>query len=357
MRFLNKSGREYSFVAIAIVALIAYMVWSGGSTQTTGGTPQTPTAPSNTVQIVGAPCTQGTTLTSSMIRRHTDATLGSENVTVVQNGVEKTTINSGGTTTVQSGPNADMLDLYPAFQSTTYYAQHVQGKLSTCTSSATTGDANAFKFMQDESPGGTRVVYSDHPNKVVFIADGVTIDIVNDGQADAQGGGLNEGTGGFENLTIGQGSSGSVALKFKVDYNEGWGVIGGNILACQFPSSVYDATKPLSPTVNGVALEETSVKPSNQQFPLIQSNNTVKAFKFPGIDGRLTPVVDASVILRADQNHNPDRTLDRVNCTAFDTGYYKQQSTGKYLLDTENRDTNADLGGANTIFDFVIGVE
>ena len=369
----NKTAKQ-DIMSIVIVGLIVFVlfqmgVFKGFGTQSTSGT-DGGTAPTNEIKIVGAPCTQATTMTSSVLRRYTDATLSSENVTIYQNGVRKAAVPSGSTATVQSGANGDALDLYVAEdRSTTYYTQHAKGKLETCTGSATTGDP-AFKFVQDSSPGGTPITYAgtcnlpdgtkyDCVHKVVTIADGMSITGTNDGQSNAQTmTSANDITcSGCENLSIGSGSTGSVALQFKVDYNEGLGVIGGNVLACQFPSAIYDAGAPLSFTVNGANLVETNDKPSSQQYVLYQSNNTVKAWKFPAIDGRLTPVVPGTAVIRAASSRDPSALEDRINCTVFDTDYYVRERDGALVLDTENRDTNADLGGTNTVYDFVIGVE
>lgn len=366
----SKAKIQFDAASLIIIILVGLVAWNSGllggglKPQAQVGTDGQQPADS-IVKVVGAPCTQATTLTSTPLRRYTDAVLTSENITVWQNGVRKGAIASGSTTTVQSGTNGDMLDLYPAEESTTYYTQHAAGRIETCTGSATTGDP-AFKFVQDESTGGTPVTYAgsctlpdgkvyDCIHKVVFIADGMTIDIVNDGQANSQTA-TNEVTG--ENLSIGSGGTGSVSLQFKVDYNEGLGAIGGNILACQFPSAVYSSSPPpLSFDVNGVALVETDKKPSSQRFSLIQSNNTVMAWKFPAIDGRLTPVVKGTGIVRAASSRDPQSILDRINCTIFDTDYYAREKDGKLVLDTENRDNQADVGGVNTVYDFVIGVE
>jgi len=372
---LYKKAKTDNLIVIALVGVIIFLLVStqGQKTQSASSddkssdTKMSEGTTDTTVRVVGAPCTLSTTATSSMLRRYTEGSLSSENVTVFQNGVEKVTINHGATTQVQSGPNADTLDLYPALQSTAYYSQHAKGKLTTCTGSATTGDP-IFELVQDTTPGGTPVSYDnscedpsgkkyDCANKVVFITDSVTIDITNDGQSNAQNGILNEAAGSFENLSIGTGSSGSVSLQFKVDYNEAWGPNGGNIAACQFPQAVYDSVTPLILTVEGVQLPETNEKPSTQLFPLIAANSTVRAFKFPGIDGRKNTVVKGTLQIKADSLHNPAMAGDRINCTVFDTFHYKRQNVNFPVLDIENRDTNADLGGANTLFDFVVGVE
>ena len=313
----------------------------------------------NVVQVVGAPCTQATTLTASVIRRYTEVAQTAQNVTILQNGNLRATVSHGSTTSVQSGTNADTLDLYSALQATTFYARHLQGKISTCTASATTGDA-VFKEVDDATVGGAKVSYTDAsglfasaPNKVVQMDTAPTITVTNPTQSDSQTA-TNEVTG--ENLTIGTGGVGSVEITIKPTINTGWGV-NGNILACQYPSSMYDSTNGVQPSVGGSALEVSSVSPSNINFVLIQANNTVKSWKFQGLDGRKTSSLKVDVTLQADTNHDPASILDRVNCTVFDTNFYQKQQTGAYVLDIENRDTNADLGGANNIYDFVIGVE
>lgn len=364
MKIKNSKMAKMDMTSLVIVGLIVYaLFFSGGSNifQSTGGNAGavaggSAVTPVNTVTVVGAPCALGTTLTNNLKRRYTEASLTAENSTVFTNGARASVVGgNSGTVTVQSGVNSQALDIYHAEDlSTTYYTQHVKGKITECAAAAVTGEEKYFKFVQDSSPGGAAVSYSDSPHKLIAIADGVTIDIVNDGQANAQTN-ANEVSG--ENLSLGTGGTGSVSLTFKVDYNEGWGVIGGNIMACQFPSAVYDAATPLIPTVAGQSLSEASVTVPSQIFPLINSNNSVKAWKFPGIDGRLTPSVAGSMILRASSNNDPQSLADRVNCTVFDTDYYQKQADGALVLDIINRDTNANLGGANTIFDFVIGVE
>lgn len=364
----NRGEGKTGGVGLVLIILAGYLLYTngfiniGGNAQSgvpagSGSTGSTGSSTSGTLNVV-SDCTQSTTLSGSVLRLYTDATLSSENITVYQNGIERATISNGGTTTVQSGAkNADLLDIYPALQSTTYYANHFQGKLGTCTGAATTGDSQ-FKVVVDPSPGGARVTSADSvPNKVLAMGTTSTsITITNDGQSNAQDGSGNQ-AGNFENLSIGAGATGSVAIQFKVPTNEAWGPIGGNIMACQYPSAIYDATNPIAVTVNGQALTAAEKNPSSQQFILSQSNNTVKSFKFPGIDGRLTPVVSGNIVVKADTNHDPASLIDRINCTVFDTNYYKRQVDGKWVLDTENRDTNADLGAANSIMDFVIGVE
>ena len=344
-----------------------YLVSSGGlGSQSTGGTPASDggAAPAeNTVKLVGAPCTQGTTLTSSVVRRYTEVAQTTQNITILQNGVLKGTIAHGSTTTVQSGTNGDSLDLFVGLESTTFYPRHFTGKIDTCTASATTGDAQFFTEANDASVGGSKIVYADEaglfsesPNKLVQIDTAPTVLITNDGQSNQNNGATPSSNDGGKNLTIGTGSSGAVTIKLSPSANTGWGV-NGNVLACQFPSAVYDSVTPLKvQIVNGEILSETDVKPSNTRYPLIQSNNTVKAYKFPGLDARKTGDLYFNIKATADANHDPAGVLDRINCTIADTSYYQKQNSGEYVLDIENRDTNVDLGGANTVYDFEIGV-
>lgn len=355
---MDKKGKM-DILTLVLVGLGIYLVFGSGflkpqtQAQVQTGTGQSVT-PTNTVQIVGAPCTQATTLTASVVRRYTDVSQTAENVTVFQNGVLKGTVAHGGTTTVQSGPNADTLDLYVADASKTFYTRHLRGKITTCTGSATTGDAAAFKEVPVSEDLGTGVVlgtalgYSDFPNKVLQVDNNGNsnwFSIVNDGQANQNTGGQGEGTGA--NLTVGQGGTGSVSITFRPGYNLAIGP-NGNVLACQFPQAVYDSVAPVLVSYAGVALQETPTKPSTQNYPLIAANNTVKAFAFPGVDGRKTPSVDIKVTLRADSNHNPAGANDRLNCTIFDSDFYQRQSDGKQVIDIENRDTNADLGMGET---------
>lgn len=361
MKFLNKSAKANGAL-IAVIALVAALFYFGGGVTTQSGTPATggQAAPAaNIVTVVGAPCTQGTTLSVSTIRRYTDVAQTAQNATILQNGVFRATTAHGSTVTVQSGSNGDTLDLYPAFESTTFYPQHLKGKLETCTSSATTGDTS-FKFVEDKvadsafnSLSYNFAGYASTPNKLVQIDTAPTITIVNDGQASQNSQGLSGA-----NLTIGTGGTASATISIYPTYNTGWGAIGGNVLACQFPSAVYDNLKPLRPTWNGAELQETNVKPSSTNFALSQANNTIKAFAAPPIDGRLQTKIDLNIQLRADSNHNPRAgNLDDVNCTIDDVSFYQRQSDGAYILDIENRDTLVELGGAKTVYDFRIGVE
>src|SRR3990167_3709189 len=260
--FSNKSGKEQLGAFVLVVLVIGAIFLFSNANKPQAATPsggsgqQPPATAANTVQIVGAPCTQGTTLTSSVIRRYTDVSQGAQNVTILQKGVDKSTTAHGSTVTVQSGPNADQLDFYTGFESTTFYPQHTAGKIETCTSSATTGDP-VFKFVKDTvDDSAMRALpsllgnYEGTPNKVVQIDTAPTITIVNDGQANQNTGGQGESTGG--NLTLGSGGSGSVTINLDPAYNSGWGVIGGNVLACQFSSAVYDSAAPIRASVGGV---------------------------------------------------------------------------------------------------------
>ena len=360
----NKSGKTDFLTLIGIGLIVWLLVGQSGSTgqSASGGTADgaqaTPAA--NTVQIVGAPCTQSTTLTASVVRRYTDVAQTAQNVTILQNGVYKSATAHAGTTTIQSGPNADLLDLYPGLQTSdgqalTFYPRHLKGKLTTCTGSATTGDAS-FVEVDDETPGGEKVKYTETsglyaaaPNKLTQIETAPTITIVNDGQATQ-----NTGRDG-QNLTIGAGGSGSVTVKLSPSANVGWGV-NGNILACQFPSSVYDAANPVTVTVNGKTADPADKQPSLIAYPLIGANNTVKAYKFPGLDSKKTGDLTFSLKFSANSNNNPAGNLDRINCTIADVSYYQRERDGAYVLDIEDRDQNLDLGGANTVYDFEIGV-
>lgn len=355
----NKKAEKNGLIWIGLVLVVLYLAgFFGGSTSQSAGGSAGGSSASNenvgsVVKVVGAPCTQATTLTTSVVRRYTEVAQTTENATILQNGVLKGTIAHAGTTTVQSGANGDMLDIYPGFQSTTFYTQHVNGKIETCTGSATTGDP-AFKVVKDTSVGGNGVSYTE-PNKIIQIDTAPTITVQNDDPIASNEGGQGSSTG--SNLSIGQGASNSVTVTIRPTYNTGIGAIGGNILACQFPSAVYDATNPLVVSKgDGTQLEASSVVPSSTNFALIGANNTVKAWKMDGIDGRAVTKYVLGITAKADSNHNPSGALDRVNCTVFDTNYYQRQSDGKYVMDIENRDTNVDLGGANTNFDFTIGV-
>ena len=361
MGFLNnKSGKESMGLILIVLAVLA-VFYFGNPTGTqsvppAGGSDGSQAPSGNTVTIVGAPCTQATTLTSSVVRRYTEVAQTTENATIIQNDVLRGTFAHGGTTTVQSGANGDTLEIFPGLQSTTFYARHLKGKITTCTGSATTGDGQYFKEVDDATPGGAKIsymdetgIYSNSPNKLVQIDTAPTITIVNDGQASQ-----NTGRDG-QNLTIGAGGSGSVTVKFSPSANAGWG-INGNVLACQFPSAVYDSANSVIVTVNGAVAPEAVKTPSSNQYPLIAANNTVKVYKFPGIDSKKTGDLSFSMKFTAAQNNNPSGVLDRINCTMFDTNFYQKQNSGEYVLDTENRDTSVDLGGANTNWDWEVGV-
>lgn len=361
MEKFNKAGKgAETFIAIAVVLVaIMYAMQSGflSSFQTapqaaSGGASGGSSGASsgNTVTVVGAPCTQGTTLTASVIRRYTDVAQTSENVTIYQNGVLKGTVAHGSTATVQSGTNGDKLDLYVASdRSATFYTRHLKGTIGTCTASATTGDSSFKDVVTSEDLGsgvklGSPVVFSDYPNKVLQMdtnGNSNWFSIVNDGQANQNTGGQGEGTGA--NLTIGTGGSASVTITFRPGYNAAIGP-NGNVLACQFPQAILDSSAPLLVTYGGKLLDRTDTKPSTQNYPLRQSNNTVVAFAFPGVNGRETTKADIGIVLKADSNRNPGGAVDRVNCTMFDSNFYQRQSDGKLVLDIENRDTNANIG-------------
>ena len=361
--FKNKKG-ENNLISIVLVVLVVWFLASGnfgatsqstGNAGTAGGSAAPSAGAGNTVTVVGAPCTQSTTLTASVVRRYTDVAQTAQNVTIYQNGVLKGTIAHGGTTTVQSGTDGDNLDLYPALdRSTTFYSRHLKGKITTCTGSATTGDSNYFKEVPQSEDLGSGVVigaglsFSDAPHKVVQMdttASSTLFAIVNDGQANQNTGGTGQGTGA--NLTIGSGGSGSVTITVRAGSKTAIAANGG-VLACQFPQAVYKADTPMAWTLGGTRLEATNTKPSSQNFVLIGSNNTVSAFALPAINGEVTPVSTLQGVFYASANNNPAGALDRINCTIFDAERYTRQSDGKVVLDIENRDNNDNLGLGGT---------
>src|SRR3990167_4549025 len=250
--FKNKKG-ENNLLSIVLVIGVIWLISSGtlgGKTQATAPAPSgnaadTSNMATSTVKVVGAPCTQSTTLTASVIRRYTDVAQTAQNVTIYQNGVLKGTIAHGGTTTVQSGTDGDMLDLFPALdKSTTFYSRHLTGKITTCTGSATTGDSKYFKEVpQSEDLGigvviGSALNFADYPNKVVQMdttSSGNLFSIVNDGQASTNTGGQGQSTGA--NLTIGSGGSGSVTITIRAGSKTALAANGG-VMACQFPQAV-----------------------------------------------------------------------------------------------------------------------
>lgn len=367
----DKKGRTDSIIAFALIGLLAFMAFSANkgtapqaaSNDGAANTAAANTAAANTVKIVGAPCTQATTLTSSIVRRYTEVAQTAQNVTILQNNVLKGTIAHASTTTVQSGVNGDTLELFPGLESTTFYPRHFKGVITTCTGSATTGDAQYFTEVDDETVGGPKIKYdgigangvanikfAPSPNKLVQIDTAPTITVENLGQASQ-----NTGRAG-QNLTIGAGGSASVRVKYSVTINTGYGV-NGNILACQYPSAVYDATNPIVVTMDGANLDESSVKPSLIQYELIAGNNTIKAFKFPGMDGTKRGDYEFTAKATAATNNNPSGILDRINCTLADVSIYQREKDGAYVLDIEDRDQNTDLGGSKTTYDFEVGVE
>lgn len=378
MELFNSKRGEEKLVGIAIVILIVYglFFYNGGvassPASSVGNTAaaSSSVAPTNTVQIVGAPCTIATTLTSSVVRRYTDVAQTGQNVTLyvttpISNGangytfvgaspVLKGTFAHGGTTTVQSGPNAQLIDAYIAFdKSTTFYVRHLRGKFDTCTGAGSTGDTVFQPVAASEDLGdnvilGKEIDQNYLPNKVLQMdttSNSNLFSIVNDGQANQNNG----FGGGGGNLTIGTGSSGSVTVTFRPGYNLAIGP-RGNVLACQFPQAVYLADAPISVSIDGVGvLADTPTKPSTSNYPLINANNTVRAFALPGIDGRATPVQTWHMTFRASANNNPQNNgLDSINCTIFDSNYYTRQRDGKVVLDIENRDTNDNLGLGGT---------
>lgn len=363
--FSSRKAETKMLNTIIVIAIlfIAYNVFMKGSVPAQTGTSpgnaggQNNVPATNTVQIVGAPCTQATTLTASVLRRYTDVAQTGQNVTIYQNGVLKGTIAHGGTTTVQSGSNGDNLELYVAFdKSTTFYSRHLRGKIETCTASATSGDP-VFKDVpvsEDLGSGvsiGSPLSFADHPNKVVQMdttASSTMFSIVNDGQVTTNTGGQGQGTG--SNLTIGSGGVASVSITMRLGSKVALAANGG-VLACQYPQAVYKADTPMAWTLGGVTLPITGTKPSSQNFVLIGSNNTVSAYAFPALDATVKAAHELKGIFYADSNHNPAGALDRINCTIFDAERYTRQSDGKVVLDIENRDTNDNLGlggnGAN----------
>lgn len=301
--FLNANG------TINLGGLLGSATGSGSGTTTT-------------VTTTGIPCTQSTTLTVNMVERYSESTsMSGQNATVFVNGVNKGVIASAGTMTVSDG---DKVTVYYAADpaATGYAAAKSEGTISGCPASVSTGDDKTFP---DQVLGASAY-------KLYDITNAPTASLVNLRDYTA-----NPGTA----LSITAGGKETLRTTITWASKEGYGVADGSTLACRFTDSQIDQGETQA-VLDGVTLGSAKYIPSATSFALSATNQSVKYWAVPAIDGKVKTSSVLDIVIAGDSNSQPTAATN-FSCSLKDSDYF-QDNNGNFAIGVEDSDDQAEVG-------------
>lgn len=284
-----------------------------------------------------------TTMTMDFKKKYSASTdLTAQNGTVFINGEEKGIFDEAGTFTAQGG---DVLNVYYAIDpaQTTYYASHATGMIP-CT-----GQTAAFATSADFMKAGENAGTLQSPPHAVYQTDAtMTATIINPDNT------LNSETG--SNVTMSAGQTRKIKVTIYPTFEDGYGVAGGNTLACQFNDTVYDQAEASVSLDGKVLTSPATYVPSNTRFPMLETSNTALTWDVPAVDGAVSGDLNFVISIKADNDNAPTQGATTGgpdwNCTLFDTDLY-QTDAGEVKVDVEDRDDNSNIG---TTSDFAFNI-
>lgn len=275
-----------------------------------------------TVTTSGIPCTQSTTLTVNMVERYAESTsMSGQNATVFVNGVNKGVVANGGTMTVSDG---NKVTVYFAADpaATTYAAAKSEGTISGCPASVSTGDEATFKDTILGAPA----------YKLYDISTAPTASVTN----------LKDYTSNPSTaLAIGAGGKETARVSVTWASKEGYGIADGSTLACRFTDSQIDqgATEAV---LDGQTLGSAKYIPSATSFALSATNQSVKYWAIPAIDGKVKTSSTLDMIIAGDSNSQPTAATN-FSCSLKDSDWF-QTNDGTFNVGTEDSDDQAEVG-------------
>lgn len=309
-------------VGVALVALIAWGFYTDGKFASLGVKPSAEDQAQQvqTVKVEGACASDPATLTAVLQKKYSASTsMASENVTIVVNGVEKSTKKNGQTESVNSKNN---VELYFGLESGTYYTSYAKGVIP-CAGSIETSDNRIF------SPADAYQLYQ------MDAATTAVMSLIN--KADYT---VNPTTA----LTLGVGSSKSVEITITPTYEDGLGTPCGNVLSCQYNTTAYatSVAEALRLSDDGVELP-VATNPSSTLWAALSVQHGKKSWQLPAFDGKKITEKKYDLAIKAHDTNNPSAGGGDINCTIFDTDFFRT-NTGGYACGIEDSDDNSDVG-------------
>jgi len=309
-------------LAVLVVGMLAMFSYNQGVFSSWGIAPSPESQaqqPTQTVKIEGACGVDSTTLTAVMQKKYAASTsMASENVTIVVNGAEKSTKKTTQTETVNPSDN---VELYFGLESGTYYTNYAKGVIP-CKGAMDTSDP-AF------TPSGAYQLYQmDAATTSIFSLINDPATTTNPATAQA----------------MGAGSSKNLKLTLSPTYEDGLGIPCGNVLSCQYNTSAYNTDSGLAVrlTDGGVELSP-ATNPTNTLWASISTDHTRKSWQLPKFDGKAVTTKEYGFSLKAGDTNEVTAGGGDVNCTIWDSDYYRNDNGG-YACGIEDLDDNSDVG-------------
>jgi len=268
-----------------------------------------------------------TTMTVDFSKKYSASTdMTAHNATVYINGNEKGVYSEGGSFTAQGG---DSLNVYYALGDTdnTYYAAHSSGAIP-CT-----GQTAAFTTSNVLGAGSLAGAMQNPVNEVYTSSTAPTEPTVYNKKTLV----ALTTTG----LAIGVGGTETARAYLDWTNEEGYGVVDGNTLACRFTDSQIDQSK-VRAILDGSELGAAKYIPSMTRFALSASNQSVKYWSFPAIDGKKTQSSTLDLTIKGDDTNQPT-AASNFSCEIIDTDLYVTDD-GKVKIGVEDEDDNSNVG-------------
>lgn len=311
-------------VLLAVVLLAPTATqWGNNLFATGGGADGAP--PIQEVKVVTEKACGSTTMAVNFdVLNTAGVALTLQNASVFTDG-EKQVISEGSTFTAQGGQK---LRVYPVFEptGTSYLGGHYEGIIPCTGQTARFSTSDSFMVRASGSS------LLNDPG-FVYEADSAAAaaTIINDDFT------ANPGTA--QSITAGQTKVITVRL-FPV-FKEGYGLAGGNTLACRFTDSQIDQSA-TTVSLNGINLGDAIYVPSSTRFAVSATNQSTKYWSFDPVDGKITNTLEFKFGIKGDDNSEPTAATN-FSCNSFGTDYY-EHNDGTVKIDVEDRDDNSKIG-------------
>lgn len=284
-------------------------------------------APVTTVKIESEKSCGSTTMTMDFVEKYNSGVdVTSQNGTVWINGAKKGVFSEGGTFTVQGGD--DLTVVYALDDpGNTYYASQAVGKVR-CT-----GQTAAFLTSAILDKGPLAGALQDPAEELYKSSTVATTSVFSDDDNV-----LLSSTA----LAIGAGATETAKIIIKWKFEEGYGVVDGNTLACRFTDSQIDQEQ-LVASIDGNALTSPAkYVPTNTRFPLSAGNESVKTWNFPAIDGKKMTSTTMKLNIKGDDTKEPTARTN-LSCAILDTDVFELDAGG-VAVGVEDSDDNTNVG-------------
>ena len=281
---------------------------------------------------VGEKACGSTTMTVGFEVAHKSGTdVTAQNATVFINGARKGVFSEGGTFTAMGGDNLRVYNALDPAQ-TDYLASYSTGSIP-CT-----GQTAAFLTSLTSYLGEPFMVLGEGQSSLQSVGKvyesnsaAAAETVINDDFT------ANPGTA----LSLTAGETKVVTIRLKPVFEEGYGVADGSTIACRLSDSQIDQAK-VTIQSGGALLGSAKYIPSSGLYSVSATNQTLKYWHLPAIDGAVTSAVELLMAIKSDDT-NEATAATNVSCATFGTDFYEADD-GSVKIDVEDRDDNSKIG-------------